>query len=116
MANDASTVFDLVILGGGSGGYAAGPARGRSWPGRRPDREGQGRRHLPAPGLHPHQALLHAGEIADQARESEQFGVKASFEGIDVPAVHKYKDDVISGLYKGLQGLIASCKVTYIEG
>lgn len=23
MANDASTVFDLVILGGGSGGYAA---------------------------------------------------------------------------------------------
>ncbi len=42
--------------------------------------------------------------------------MKATFEGIDMAAVHKYKDDVISGLYKGLQGLIASRKVTYIEG
>ncbi len=115
MANDASTVFDLVILGGGSGGYARGAPRGAAGPGRRPDREGQGRRHLHL-GCIPTKALLHAGEIADQARESEQFGVKATFEGIDVPAVHKYKDGVISGLYKGLQGLIASRKVTYIEG
>ena len=30
--------------------------------------------------------------------------------------VHKYKDDVVAGLYKGLQGLVASRKVTYIEG
>lgn len=42
--------------------------------------------------------------------------MKATFEGIDMAAVHKYKDDVISGLYKGLQGLIASRKVHYIEG
>ena len=47
---------------------------------------------------------------------ADQFGVKATFEGIDIAGVHKYKDDVISGLYKGLQGLIASRKVTYIEG
>ncbi|MGK5643616.1 dihydrolipoyl dehydrogenase, partial [Streptomyces sp. URMC 126] len=41
---------------------------------------------------------------------------KATFEGIDIEGVHKYKDDVIAGLYKGLQGLVASRKVTYIEG
>lgn len=92
------------------------PCAERSWAWTSPDREGQGRRHLPAPGLHPHQGPAPRGEIADQARESEQFGVKATFEGIDVPAVHKYKDGVIAGLYKGLQGLIASRKVTYIEG
>ncbi|GAA2933539.1 hypothetical protein GCM10020221_31600 [Streptomyces thioluteus] len=41
---------------------------------------------------------------------------RPTFEGIDIAGVHKYKDDVISGLYKGLQGLVASRKVTYITG
>ncbi|MEI5527590.1 dihydrolipoyl dehydrogenase [Streptomyces brasiliscabiei] len=116
MANDASTVFDLVILGGGSGGYAAalrGAQLGLDVALIEKDKVGGTCLHR---GCIPTKALLHAGEIADQARESEQFGVKATFEGIDVPAVHKYKDGVISGLYKGLQGLIASRKITYIEG
>lgn len=116
MANDASTVFDLVILGGGSGGYAAalrGAQLGLDVALIEKDKVGGTCLHR---GCIPTKALLHAGEIADQARESEQFGVKATFEGIDVPAVHKYKDEVISGLYKGLQGLVASRKVHYIEG
>lgn len=116
MANDASTVFDLVILGGGSGGYAAalrGAQLGLDVALIEKDKVGGTCLHR---GCIPTKALLHAGEIADQARESEQFGVKASFEGIDIAGVHKYKDDVISGLYKGLQGLVASRKVTYIEG
>nr|MCL7021338.1 FAD-dependent oxidoreductase [Vibrio vulnificus] len=45
-----------------------------------------------------------------------EFGVKASFDGIDIAGVHKYKDGVIAGLYKGLQGLVASRKITYVEG
>ncbi|WP_190070367.1 FAD-dependent oxidoreductase, partial [Streptomyces lanatus] len=116
MANDASTVFDLVILGGGSGGYAAalrGAQLGLDVALIEKDKVGGTCLHR---GCIPTKALLHAGEIADQARESEQFGVKATFEGIDIAGVHKYKDGVISGLYKGLQGLVASRKVTYIEG
>jgi dihydrolipoamide dehydrogenase len=116
VANDASTVFDLVILGGGSGGYAAalrGAQLGLDVALIEKGKVGGTCLHN---GCIPTKALLHAGEIADQARESEQFGVKATFEGIDMAAVHKYKDDVVSGLYKGLQGLIASRKVTYIEG
>ena len=116
MANDASTVFDLVILGGGSGGYAA--ALRASQLGLdvaliEKDKVGGTCLHY---GCIPTKALLHAGEIADQARESAEFGVRATFEGIDMAAVHKYKDGVISGLYKGLQGLIASRKITYVEG
>ncbi|MFD1828466.1 MULTISPECIES: dihydrolipoyl dehydrogenase [Streptomyces] len=116
MANDASTVFDLVILGGGSGGYAA--ALRASQLGLdvaliEKDKVGGTCLHY---GCIPTKALLHAGEVADSARESAEFGVKATFEGIDMPAVHKYKDGVISGLYKGLQGLIASRKITYVEG
>ncbi|MFE6778959.1 dihydrolipoyl dehydrogenase [Streptomyces sp. NPDC057702] len=116
MANDASTVFDLVILGGGSGGYAAalrGAQLGLDVALIEKNKVGGTCLHN---GCIPTKALLHAGEIADQARESAEFGVKATFDGIDIAAVHKYKDGVISGLYKGLQGLIASRKVTYVEG
>jgi dihydrolipoamide dehydrogenase len=67
-------------------------------------------------GCIPTKALLHSGEIADLAREGEQFGVKTSLAGIDMDGVNSYKDGVISRLYKGLQGLIKSRKITYVEG
>ncbi|RAJ65405.1 dihydrolipoamide dehydrogenase [Streptomyces sp. Amel2xB2] len=116
MANDASTVFDLVILGGGSGGYAAalrGAQLGLDVALIEKDKLGGTCLHR---GCIPTKALLHAGELADQAREGEKFGVKSTFEGIDMAGVHKYKDGVVSGLYKGLQGLVASRKITYVEG
>ncbi|QPP09263.1 dihydrolipoyl dehydrogenase [Streptomyces bathyalis] len=116
MANDASTVFDLVILGGGSGGYAAalrGAQLGLDVALIEKDKLGGTCLHR---GCIPTKALLHAGELADQAREGTKFGVKSSFEGIDMAGVHKYKDGVVSGLYKGLQGLVASRKITYVEG
>ena len=84
VANDASTVFDLVILGGGSGGYAAAlraAQLGLDVALIEKDKLGGTCLHH---GCIPTKALLHAGEIADQARESEQFGVKATFEGIDI--------------------------------
>jgi len=116
VANDASTVFDLVILGGGSGGYAAalrGAQLGLDVALIEKDKVGGTCLHR---GCIPTKALLHAGELADQAREGAEFGVKTTFEGIDIAGVHKYKDGVVSGLYKGLQGLVASRKVTYVEG
>ncbi|MBB0245143.1 dihydrolipoyl dehydrogenase [Streptomyces alkaliphilus] len=116
VANDASTVFDLVILGGGSGGYAA--ALRASQLGLdvaliEKDKLGGTCLHY---GCIPTKALLHAGEVADAAREGEQFGVRSTFDGIDMPKVHAYKDGVVSGLYKGLQGLVASRKITYVQG
>ncbi|WP_419994272.1 dihydrolipoyl dehydrogenase [Streptomyces boninensis] len=116
MANDASTVFDLVVLGGGSGGYAAalrGAQLGLDVALIEKDKLGGTCLHR---GCIPTKALLHAGEIADQARESEQFGVKATLDGVDMPGVHKYKDEVVTGLYKGLQGLVASRKITFVSG
>jgi dihydrolipoamide dehydrogenase len=116
VANDASTVFDLVILGGGSGGYAT--ALRASQLGL--DVALIEKNKLGGTCLHngciPTKALLHAGEIADAAREGSEFGVLSSLSGIAMAGVHKYKDGVISGLYKGLQGLIASRGVTYVEG
>jgi dihydrolipoamide dehydrogenase len=107
---------DLVILGGGSGGYAAAlraAELGMSVVLVERDKVGGTCLHR---GCIPTKALLHAGEIADAAREGEQFGVKTSLAGIDMDGVNTYKDGVVSRLYKGLQGLIKSRKINYVEG
>jgi dihydrolipoamide dehydrogenase len=107
---------DLVILGGGSGGYAAAlraAELGKSVVLVEKDKVGGTCLHR---GCIPTKALLHAGEVADATRESEQFGVRATFDGIDMSAVNIYKDGVVGRLYKGLQGLIKSRAINVVEG
>jgi dihydrolipoamide dehydrogenase len=108
--------FDLVVLGGGSGGYAAalrGAQLGLSVALIEADKLGGTCLHR---GCIPTKALLHAGEIADGAREASQFGVNATFNSIDMTGVNSYKDGVITKLHKGLQGLVKSRNITFIEG
>jgi dihydrolipoamide dehydrogenase len=107
---------DLVILGGGSGGYACAlraAELGMSVVLIDKDKLGGTCLHR---GCIPTKALLHAAEIADSAKESEAFGVRATFEGIDMPQVNAYRDGVVGRLYKGLQGLVKSRNVTFVEG
>lgn len=108
--------FDLVVLGGGSGGYAS--ALRASQLGLNvvlieQDKLGGTCLHR---GCIPTKALLHAGEVADSARHAGEFGVKAEFISMDMLAVNAYKDGVISKLHKGLQGLVKSRNITYVEG
>jgi dihydrolipoamide dehydrogenase len=108
--------FDLVVLGGGSGGYAAalrGAQLGLSVALIEADKLGGTCLHR---GCIPTKALLHAGEIADGAREASHFGVNATFNSIDMTGVNAYKDGVVSKLHKGLQGLVKSRNITFIEG
>ena len=112
----AETDVDLVILGGGSGGYACAL---------RAAELGMSvvlidKAELGGTCLHrgciPTKALLHAGEVADLARESEQFGVQASLHGIDAAGVRKYQEGVVSRLYKGLQGLVKGRGIQFVTG
>jgi dihydrolipoamide dehydrogenase len=110
------SVFDLVILGGGSGGYACAlrsAQLGLNVALIEADKLGGTCLHR---GCIPTKALLHSGEIADGARDASHFGVNAQFLSMDMPAVNSYKDGVISKLHKGLQGLVKSRNITYIEG
>jgi len=112
----AETDVDLVILGGGSGGYACAL---------RAAELGMSvvlidKAELGGTCLHrgciPTKALLHAGEVADLARESEQFGVQASLHGVDAAGVRKYQEGVVSRLYKGLQGLVKGRGIQFVTG
>ncbi len=113
---NGSDPYDLVVLGAGSGGYAC--ALRAAELGMRValiEKEKVGGTCLHK-GCIPTKALLHAGEIADQARESESFGVRSTFDGIDVPGLQAYKDKTVDRLWKGLQSTLASRKIETIEG
>ncbi|MEU8313178.1 MULTISPECIES: dihydrolipoyl dehydrogenase [unclassified Micromonospora] len=117
MSEPNDTTFDIVILGGGSGGYAAALRAAQLDLSVALIEKGKLGGTCLHNGCIPTKALLHAAEIADQTRESEQFGVKAELVGIDITAVNSYKDGVISRLYKGLQGLVGSSKkITFVAG
>jgi dihydrolipoamide dehydrogenase len=108
--------FDIVILGAGSGGYAAAlRAAELDLTVALIDKAELGGTCLHR-GCIPTKALLHAAEVADQTRESEQFGVKADLVGIDMAGVNAYKDGVVGRLYKGLQGLLKHDKITVVAG
>lgn len=116
MSDTTGSAFDIVVLGGGSGGYAAalrGAQLGLSVALIEADKVGGTCLHK---GCIPTKALLHAAELADHARDGAEFGVQTQLTGIDMNGVNAYKDSVVGRLYKGLQGLIKSRKITVIEG
>ena len=113
---DETGSYDIVILGGGSGGYAC--ALRAAELGKRvvlieKDKVGGTCLHR---GCIPTKALLHAAEVADHAKDAAGVGVRASFDGIDMPAVNSYKDKVVDRLWKGLQGTLSSRKVEVVYG
>jgi dihydrolipoamide dehydrogenase len=108
--------FDLVVLGGGSGGYAAAlraTELGLSVALVEKDKLGGTCLHR---GCIPTKALLHSAEVADVSRESAKYGVSADFHGIDVPAVTAYREGVVASKYKGLQGLVKARGITVVDG
>src|SRR5258706_13355201 len=105
--------FDVVVLGGGSGGYATALRAAQlnlSVALIEKDKLGGTCLHR---GCIPTKALLHAGEVADQTPESEQFGIKAGLVCIDMAGGNEYKGGVVAPLYKGLQGLGSAAKMTH---
>ncbi|TFC00269.1 MULTISPECIES: dihydrolipoyl dehydrogenase [unclassified Cryobacterium] len=108
--------FDLVVLGGGSGGYAAalravqlGLTVGLIEKGKL----GGTCLHV---GCIPTKALLHSAEVADVSREAAKYGVKTQFEGIDMATVTAFREGIVASKYKGLQGLIKARGITVIQG
>ncbi len=115
-ATTSADGVDLVVLGGGSGGYAAAlrsAELGKSVVMVEQDKVGGTCLHR---GCIPTKALLHSAETVEVIKEAGQFGVHGTFESVDMPAVNKYKDKVVEGLFKGLTGLVKSRKIEVVHG
>lgn len=116
MADTTTDQYDVVILGGGSGGYATalrGAQLGLSIALVEKDKLGGTCLHR---GCVPTKTLLHVGEVAETPAESSALGLDLTLNSVDVEKVLGFKDKIVSRLYKGLQGLVKAAKVEYVEG
>jgi dihydrolipoamide dehydrogenase len=108
--------FDLVVLGGGTGGYAAalhGAHLGLDVA--LAERDLIGGTCLNR-GCIPTKALLHSAEVLDSANETSKFGITAENVSFDWAAVQQYKTKVVRKLVGGLDSLLKGRKVEVIKG
>ncbi|WP_144796223.1 dihydrolipoyl dehydrogenase [Microbacterium paludicola] len=108
--------FDVVVLGGGSGGYAAAlraAELGKTVALIEKDKVGGTCLHR---GCIPTKALLHAAEVADHVRDAAAVGVGATFEGIDPSGVTAYRENIVAKKFKGLEGLVKARGITTVAG
>ncbi|MBV9358022.1 MAG: dihydrolipoyl dehydrogenase [Chloroflexi bacterium] len=113
---DASSSFDLVIVGGGPGGYVA--AFRAAQLGVRTaviEKERPGGVCLNW-GCIPTKAMLRSAEVLDDLRHSEDYGIKADNIQLDYPAVLSRKDRIVRGLTDGVSSLLKANNVTVIDG
>jgi dihydrolipoamide dehydrogenase len=111
--------FDLVIIGGGNGGYI--PAIRASQLGMSvaliEKREGG---HLGGTCLNvgciPTKALLQTAAMLHYAKNGEEFGVKANGVEFDYPTAAKRREQVVNQLRRGVQGLMKKNKVQVYNG
>jgi len=116
MTTAAPEACDVLVLGGGSGGYATAlRAAQLGMAVTLVERDLLGGTCLHR-GCIPTKAFLHAAEIADAARDGAAFGIHATVERIDAEQVRDYADQVVARLHKGLTGLVSSRGITVVRG
>lgn len=108
--------YDVAVVGGGPGGYAAaayGALAGLNIALIEADRIGGTCLNR---GCIPTKALLHSAEVVRTVRGAADFGVDVSAHTINWPGVIRRQSQVVDRLVKGLGGLLAKRKVTVIDG
>ncbi len=108
---------DLVVIGGGPGGYVAALAAADNGIQTAVIEEAK----IPGgvclrEGCIPSKALLHVGKIIDEIDHAETFGITAKRTGVDVEKLRSWKNGVIRKLGGGVQSLLKGRKVDYFNG
>src|SRR2546421_648460 len=108
--------FDLVVIGGGPGGYVA--ALRAAQLGAKTaivEKDRMGGTCL-VRGCIPTKALLQSSELYTMARDGAAFGLVADRIGFDWTAAQKRKGSVVDQLVKGVEGLLKAGGVTSFKG
>ncbi len=108
--------FDVVVLGGGPGGYAAalyGAAAGLRIAMVEETRVGGTCLHR---GCIPAKELLQTAEVLRTVRTAKEFGVDAGQPTLDLSTSQARKQQVVDRLTKGLESLLKGRKVTVVPG
>jgi dihydrolipoamide dehydrogenase len=108
--------FDLAVIGGGPGGYAAalyGASVGMNVALVEKDKVGGTCLHR---GCIPAKEFLETAAVYRHVAGAKEFGIDAGQPIVDFAVSQARKQKVVDGLWKGLAGLIKSRKITTYEG
>lgn len=110
--------FDVVVIGGGPGGYVAAiKAAQLGLKVACVEKRGSLGGTCLNVGCIPSKALLHSSHLYEEASHNfAKHGIKIKGLEVDVVAMQKHKDEIVSGLTKGIEGLFAKNKITYLKG
>ncbi|GAB3297234.1 dihydrolipoyl dehydrogenase [Parasphingorhabdus pacifica] len=108
--------FDLLVVGGGPGGYVAAiRAAQRGLSVAVVEKEKAGGVCLNW-GCIPTKAMLRSAEVYETVLHAADFGVRAENVSLDYDAVTRRKDGVVKGLTDGVASLLKANGVTIIDG
>lgn len=108
---------DLLVLGGGTGGYVAAvraAQQGLKVVLVEKDKLGGTCLHR---GCIPTKALLRSAEVMDTIREADHFGIDLEGQGrVNYAKMASRKDGIVDKLHQGVQSLVSKNKITYVAG
>lgn len=108
--------YDIVVIGGGPGGYVAAIRASQLGLKAAVVEKGKVGGTCLHAGCIPTKALLRSAELYAQTKNAEQYGVIAPQVGLDFSKVQARKDEIKDRLFKGIQHLMKKGKIDVYDG